>query len=289
MAVSPASTWAMLVTRKAGIPRRRPPESIECSPQQAVHAGDWRRLVGGAHGCLFRPSSGRGLMSFRAVFIALTIGFGLVISAFLLNRARPPVETAQPTAALIRASGKCAECHTQQQHSIVHEYELSVHARKDVNCLDCHQPAAQQEKSEHHGFTISKVVTAANCRSCHETQYQQFLRSRHAAPSWAAVYGEAGLVGGASRLFRTVSPRRVQAAGEPAGRATRDRPPSTLAARNAMASASRTPTARSALAPPVTRGTPRRSPLPACQPPADSATWGPTIRNWKSMTNPSTA
>ncbi len=132
-------------------------------------------------------------MSFRAVFIALTIGFGLVISAFLLNRARPPVETAQPTVALIRASGKCAECHTQQQHSIVHEYELSVHARKEVNCLDCHQPAAQQEKSEHHGFTISKVVTAANCRSCHEAQYQQFLRSRHAAPSWAAVYGESGL------------------------------------------------------------------------------------------------
>jgi len=36
-------------------------------------------------------------------------------------------------------------------------------------------------------------VTAANCRSCHETIYQQFLRSRHAAPSWAAVYGEKGL------------------------------------------------------------------------------------------------
>ena len=69
-------------------------------------------------------------MSFRAVFIALTIGFGLVIAAFLLNRARPPLETAQPTAALIRASGKCAECHTQQQHSIVHEFELSVHAAR---------------------------------------------------------------------------------------------------------------------------------------------------------------
>src|SRR4029078_10168665 len=86
-----------------------------------------------------------------------------------------------------------AECHTQQQHSIVHEYELSAHARKDVNCLDCHQPANQQEKSEHHAFTVSKVVTAANCRSCHDSEYQQFLRSRHAAPSWAAVYGEAGL------------------------------------------------------------------------------------------------
>jgi hypothetical protein len=40
---------------------------------------------------------------------------------------------------------------------------------------------------------IAKNVTAANCRNCHETEYQQFLRSRHAAPSWAAVHGEKGL------------------------------------------------------------------------------------------------
>jgi hydroxylamine dehydrogenase len=132
-------------------------------------------------------------MSFRSVFIAIVISLGLIVAGFLVNRQRPVPETARRSASLVRASGKCAECHTQQQHAIVHEYELSVHAQKNVNCLDCHQPAANQEKAEHHGFTLSKVVTAANCRSCHETIYQQFLRSRHAAPSWAAVYGEAGL------------------------------------------------------------------------------------------------
>ncbi len=132
-------------------------------------------------------------MSFRSVFIALVIGFALVIAGFLVNRARPPVETDQASAASVRASGKCAECHTRQQHSIVHEYELSAHARKGINCLDCHQPAQDQAKTDHHGFIISKTLTAANCRSCHETEYQQFLRSRHAAPSWAAVYGEKGL------------------------------------------------------------------------------------------------
>jgi hypothetical protein len=131
-------------------------------------------------------------MSFRSVFIALVIGFGLVLGGFLINSQRPSVETGQPSAALVRATGKCAECHAQQQHSIVHEYELSLHAQKGVNCLDCHQPADGQEKTEHHGFEISKALTAGNCRSCHETQYQQFLRSRHAAPSWAAVYGEKG-------------------------------------------------------------------------------------------------
>jgi hypothetical protein len=128
-------------------------------------------------------------MSFRSVFIALVIGFGLVLAGYLINRERPRVESDQPSAAFVKATGKCAECHTQQQYSVVHEYELSVHAQKGVNCLDCHAPAARQGKTEHHGFVISTGLTAGNCRSCHEQVYQQFLRSRHAAPSWAAVYG----------------------------------------------------------------------------------------------------
>jgi len=132
-------------------------------------------------------------MSFRSVFIALVIGFGLVLAALLINAQRPRVEVDQPTVALVRATGKCAECHARLQHSVVHEYQLSAHAAKNVTCLDCHQPAAGQEPSDHHSFVISKSVTAANCRACHESIYQQFLRSRHAAPSWAAVYGESGL------------------------------------------------------------------------------------------------
>ena len=80
-------------------------------------------------------------MTFRPVFIAVVAAFGLIISAFLINRARPRVETDQPSATLVRASGKCAECHTRQQYSVVHEYEISKHARKGVNCLECHQPA----------------------------------------------------------------------------------------------------------------------------------------------------
>jgi hydroxylamine dehydrogenase len=131
--------------------------------------------------------------SFRPVFIAITLGFALIVAAFLVNRARPEAETGQPSAALVRASGKCAECHYRQQYSIVHEYEMSAHAQKHVSCLECHQPQANQERKEHHGFTITLKLTAANCRSCHESIYQEFLRSRHAAVSWAAVYGEQGL------------------------------------------------------------------------------------------------
>src|SRR5579864_1668375 len=117
-------------------------------------------------------------MTFRSVFIAVVIAFALIIAAFLLNRARPRAETEKPSAELVRATGKCAECHARTQYSVVHEYEMSMHAQKGVNCLQCHQPAAGQEKKEHHGFVISTKLTAGNCRSCHEGIYQQFLRSR---------------------------------------------------------------------------------------------------------------
>jgi hydroxylamine dehydrogenase len=132
-------------------------------------------------------------MSFRSVFIAVAIAFALILAAFLINRARPAVETEQPSAEMVRATGKCAECHARLQYSVVHEYEMSLHARKGVNCLECHQPTAGQEKKDHHGFVISAKLTAGNCRGCHEPIYQQFLHSRHAAPAWAAVYGEKGL------------------------------------------------------------------------------------------------
>ena len=52
-------------------------------------------------------------MSFRAVFIGVTVAFALILAAFLINRNRPPAETGQPTADFVRASGKCAECHRE--------------------------------------------------------------------------------------------------------------------------------------------------------------------------------
>ena len=130
-------------------------------------------------------------MKFAGVFIAVVLGSSLVAAALLINSFRPAVVTRQPTPAFIRATGKCAECHSRTQYSIVHEYELSTHAAKGVNCLDCHSVATGQKGQDHFGFTINPHVTAANCRSCHEAIYQQFLRSRHAAPSWAAFAGKA--------------------------------------------------------------------------------------------------
>jgi hypothetical protein len=163
-------------------------------------------------------------MTFRSVFMAVTIAFALILAAFLINRARPRVETEQASGELVRATGKCAECHARIQYSVVHEYEMSRHAAKGVNCLECHQPAANQERKDHHGFIIAPKLTAGNCRSCHEAIYQQFLRSRHAAPAWAAIYGEKGLSAEQVNFSETYQPggtRRpphpfVQAEGGPA-------------------------------------------------------------------------
>lgn len=129
------------------------------------------------------------MRSFRAVFIAVFVGTGLVVAAFVLNAYRPRGETNQPNAMFVAATGKCAECHRQVTPAIVHEYEMSRHAGKNVNCLDCHQPMPGQEKLDHRGFVIAKHLTAQNCQQCHRTEYEQYLRSRHAAPAWAAVAG----------------------------------------------------------------------------------------------------
>ncbi len=128
-------------------------------------------------------------MNFRNVFIAVTISFGLVAAAWILNSQRPAEQTSQPTAELVKASGKCASCHRNVTSSVVHQFESSTHAKSGVNCLDCHKAQSGQEEMDHKGFQISTEMTSKNCASCHSTQYEQFARSRHAAPAWAAVAG----------------------------------------------------------------------------------------------------
>lgn len=129
-------------------------------------------------------------MSFRGVFIAVVISTALIVSAFLLNAKRPKAEVIRHTAALVRATGKCANCHRHETSAVVHEYDMSRHNAANVNCLQCHQPAKGQETLDHKGFEITRKVTAANCAGCHPDQYEQYLKSRHSAPAWAAVAGK---------------------------------------------------------------------------------------------------
>ena len=60
-------------------------------------------------------------------------------AAYLINRPRPAIDTDQPTEAFVKATGKCAVCHTRLHYAVVHEYELNAHSKKGINCLDCRQ------------------------------------------------------------------------------------------------------------------------------------------------------
>jgi hydroxylamine dehydrogenase len=95
-------------------------------------------------------------MSFRGVFITVFLGTALLVAAFMVNARRPEREVGHPTAALARATGKCAECHRQETSAIVHEFEMSRHSATGVNCLECHQATEGQEKLDHRGFTIAR-------------------------------------------------------------------------------------------------------------------------------------
>ncbi|MDE3128981.1 MAG: nitrate reductase, partial [Gemmatimonadota bacterium] len=123
------------------------------------------------------------------IFLAIVLATALIVSALIVNARRPAIEVQQPSAQLVEASGKCAECHARETSAIVIEYRRSHHAQKGVTCLDCHRAVAGQDSMEHRGFVIADTVTPKNCASCHAQEYAQFERSRHAAPAWAAVYG----------------------------------------------------------------------------------------------------
>ena len=132
-------------------------------------------------------------MSFRSVFIAIFIGTAMVLAALVVNALRPAAELTGPTPEFVRATGKCAECHLNETSAIVWQYETSQHAAASVSCFDCHRALGSQPGSDHNGFSIVAQVTSANCRQCHTTEYNQYERSRHALPAWAAVLGTEGM------------------------------------------------------------------------------------------------
>jgi hydroxylamine dehydrogenase len=128
-------------------------------------------------------------MPFKSVFIAVVVATALIVAAFLVSARRPRTETNEPTPALVEATGKCAECHRHETPGVLAQFERSRHAVKGVNCLDCHHPVDGQPALEHRGFTIAKTLTSKNCAQCHAGEYEQYARSRHAGPSWAAIHG----------------------------------------------------------------------------------------------------
>ena len=158
-------------------------------------------------------------MTFKSVFNAVLLGSAFIFAALLINYSRPVVEVAQPGPEYVRATGKCAQCHIRETAAIVHQFSMSRHAQVGTTCYDCHRTVDEQSGSEHHGFTIADGLTALNCAQCHQTEYDQYVRSRHAAPAWAAVLGAVDF-----------TPEQIEAA-ERYHPGTVERPPNLLAIR----------------------------------------------------------
>jgi hydroxylamine dehydrogenase len=148
-------------------------------------------------------------MAFKSVFIATLIATALIVAAFLIHNARPMRQTDHPSAQYVRATGKCAECHRRETGAVVHQFSLSKHAKQGLSCIECHRPVPGQVEHEHHGFKLNKRVTALNCKQCHSTEYDQFLRSRHAAPAWAAVSGREAFTPEQIKFAETYHPGAV--------------------------------------------------------------------------------
>ena len=148
---------------------------------------------------------------FKSVFIAVFIGTALIVVALLFNTYRPQRDTEQPQAEFVRATGKCASCHLRETAAVVHQFERSKHAQLGVSCLDCHRPVEGQEEYAHRGFTLAKHLTAKNCNQCHPSEYQQFLRSRHAALPGPRCMGQVDF--SAARFAREKNITKVQCNG----------------------------------------------------------------------------
>ena len=79
------------------------------------------------------------------------------------------------------ADDDCVECHTKITPNIVEDWKLSAHFGEDITCEDCHGDGHENESD------VSKVltVTAQTCADCHDTQFAQFSKGKHAL-GWAS-------------------------------------------------------------------------------------------------------
>ncbi len=83
----------------------------------------------------------------------------------------------------VPASSKaCVDCHDQSTPAIIEHWEGSAHAHKGVGCFECHEAQnGDADAYDHYGQQVATIVTPRDCGRCHETVYDEFSGSHHAA------------------------------------------------------------------------------------------------------------
>ena len=76
----------------------------------------------------------------------------------------------------------CVTCHKNITPNIVSDWELSKHSKNDVDCSVCH---GHQHNSSSN-VDLVEIPTPETCRTCHETQVDQYSKGKHAF-GWASM------------------------------------------------------------------------------------------------------
>ncbi|RCK80756.1 MAG: Multihem cytochrome c [Candidatus Ozemobacter sibiricus] len=116
----------------------------------------------------------------------------LIIACFLVYSL---VTTVSPLAARAQDKGlytttamatpqtqKCLECHASMNPNLCMSWERGKHATRGIGCYECHMASDTDPDAlvDHHGFTISPLVTPKDCGRCHPAETASFLGSQHA-------------------------------------------------------------------------------------------------------------
>jgi hypothetical protein len=79
-------------------------------------------------------------------------------------------------------SKACIDCHAQSTPAIIDHWKGSTHASTGVGCLECHTAGADDADAfDHYGEKVATVVTPLDCSRCHQTVFDEFTGSHHAA------------------------------------------------------------------------------------------------------------
>ncbi len=116
-------------------------------------------------------------MKGKSVFTNLATG--LVSIGLLLSAATS--EAAKGTVKVSKEAQACIGCHEAQSPSFVHEWKISKHAEKGVDCYSCHKSGKGDVAAmDHNGFTIHVIVTPKDCGKCHAREEKEMTESHHA-------------------------------------------------------------------------------------------------------------
>lgn len=76
----------------------------------------------------------------------------------------------------------CIECHQKISPNIVKDWKLSKHNENGVECSVCHGDNHKTMTD----FEKADIPTPETCETCHDKQYSQFVKGKHAL-AWAAM------------------------------------------------------------------------------------------------------